>query len=145
MIRSLFILLTKVRNLVTNGAFHNDITGWSAVNSSVPAWSAGQMLVSGPAVFPGAGQIVQNAAGNVLEITANYTLAGTSANVYINAGTGAAGLQSAGTIGSKTGLAALSSGTITATYTTTTSTTAIVFLFNAVGGGYIDNVVVRRR
>ena len=127
-------------NLVTNGTFDTDVSGWTATDSTV-TWENGQMKVLRTA---GGGLTVNQAFTTVAG--QRYTISGTinsstsrgDLRVYNGSGTGGSMIVSFnGTNGSVTDL----TGSFTATSTTTT---VVIAIDGNAGVVYVDNVVVKQ-
>jgi len=126
--------------LISNGSFNTNIAGWTGFNSATPSWVAGQMLISGPVIFPGASQIVTTVASSYVEISVDYTLVGATTEVYINCGIT---IGSGTTRASRTAQPTLSSGTLRVITLANTASTSVEVLFNAVDGGQVDNITCK--
>jgi hypothetical protein len=134
--------LVRGAELVTNGTFGANVVGWTGVAGSTATWSAGRMAIAGPGAFPDVGQSITTVATKLYEVTFDYTLVGASTAVYLNVDyTG--GLGAGVTVVQKTGLAALSSGSVRGVFRATGAATGIELLFDAAVGGTVDNVSVK--
>ena len=130
--------LVRGAELVTNGTFDADVSGWTGLDGGTPAWVAGRARLTGSGAFPAMYRNVVTVAGRRYRVEFDYEFLGTTATAYLNvayAGTGSGSV----TITSASG----ASGRIGADIVATGSATSIAPLFNAADGGYFDNISVR--
>jgi hypothetical protein len=126
--------------LVTNGTFDSNTTGWTTFNST-NTWSSGAMQITRSG---GSGAVTYQAfttvAGQRYVATATVNSSGSRGDMYIMNGTGWAGTQLAGITGT-TG----QTRQLTAYFTAASTTTTLGFAIDANGTSIIvDNVSVRR-
>lgn len=125
-------------NLVTNGTFTTDTSGWTAGNSAVLSVDTNRLkLVGSTADYPFAYQAVQTVVGRSYSVSADYTHVDGSGRLFIGTSLGQNNLY----IGPYTP----ATGKLTGTFTATTTTTYI-HLFNYTqldnSIAYFDNVIV---
>lgn len=127
--------------LVTNGTFKTDLTGWFGYNDT-PVWDASErMLISAPSEFDGAktgnGAVTGLTVGKVYVLSCDIELGtAASAKVEIYAGSGS-------TLLARIEKSASGSYQTAFTATTTTATIYAVSGTGATGTAYFDNISVR--
>jgi hypothetical protein len=123
--------------LVTNGTFASNTTGWTAVNSSTLSYSSGKLRITNGASLNGAANTtITTVVGKTYVVSGEYT-AGTSATGQLRVGTT--------TMGAQLAAGPFAAGIQTRTFVATGTTTHINFINSSVNGQYgeIDNISVR--
>ena len=124
--------------LVTNGTFDSNVSGWTAVNATI-AYSSGRALVtrtggSGPSAY----QTITTVIGQRYVLSGTIDSTGTGNRGDIRAYSDAASTLLVSAPGTDN-----QTVNVLATFTATTTTTYIYFTLDDQGTGYFDNVSVR--
>jgi hypothetical protein len=125
--------------LITNGTFDSNTTGWTA-NTSTNTWSSGTMQITRSG---GSGQTTYQAfttvAGQRYVATAQVNSSGSRGDMYAVNGTGWAGTTLGGALGTSG-----QTRTLTVTFVATSTSTTLGFIIDANGTSIVvDNVSVR--
>jgi hypothetical protein len=128
--------------LVTNGTFASDVTGWTATQSSIVYSSGVLQMTPNSSVNGGAYQVVNTTVGKTYSVTLDVTQdAASLSRIYVGTSTDI----TTGNAYDLVNQMNLGVGTFTAVFTATTTTTSIMMV---VGGGTgqitkFDNVSVK--
>lgn len=75
-------------NLVTNGTFDTNTTGWDNRSQGTLSVSSGQLVITGAVSFAGAQQAIQTIPNKQYRITGNRISVGSGSTSYVQVGTG---------------------------------------------------------
>jgi trimeric autotransporter adhesin len=124
--------------LVTNGTFDSDISGWTAVNGSIAhdtGGDGGRLKLTTTSTFGYAYQAITLEAGKTYTATVDIDL-NTTNQAFLMIGTSAGNNDIAGPY-------VVSDGTLSATFTATQTSNYITLKQNSVGIAFYDNISVR--
>lgn len=117
--------------LVTNGTFDSNITGWTVTQGTV-TWSGSKLYLQNTGSGSNARQTISTVPGKTYTLTGVFSSASGSSNIGISLGSTVVYV-----------VADTGSGTLIATFTATSSTTTVDLWGGSNAGGYFDDVSCR--